>query len=161
MRVLLACAVVGGCHAATIIPAAKPAPDEPAPVSTLSFLERTSPPGELLDVPHAEVVVTRREGPDAIDGQLSDISEHMQDCYMAALEYSTLFKHGASTRDRLTVSIETHPSGVSDVDVEPAYTPEGLAACLVQALIRGHFDAGRKPTRVVLAVDASTWFTAR
>jgi hypothetical protein len=155
MRVLVACALVA-CHAATSAPPPPPvaitkprsAPD-PVPADTRSFLQRTSP--YLGVVPHAEVVVTRREGPERIDEQLSVLSGYMRECYMSAP-----FPFNEPRQDHMTMTIDARDADTS-VEIEPP-TMAALASCLVRSLVSSHFDSGAN--RVTLIIDGAMWFTS-
>jgi len=154
MRVLVACALLAGCHASARAPAAAPrfavvtvpthAPDPP-PASTLSFLERVSP--HTIDVPHMQVFLQRREGPEAIDALLPALSERMTACYASVL-WTTRYDH------HVTMTIDAQ-NGKTNVDVEPGLATPELAKCLVRSLVDDRFDA----RHVVLSIDAKFWST--
>lgn len=159
MRVLVACAVMLGCHATAPAPhaavrlavtasAADP-PPSPHQAFTTSFLERVSP--HTIDVPHVNVAVERREGPDAIDDQLPAVSAQMRKCYT-----DTWILYAARREYHLTMTVDARRA-TTEVDIEPADIAQSLGACFVQSLVSSHFDAGR--ARVVLAIDARVWLT--
>src|SRR5215831_14789452 len=110
MRALVACALLAGCHHPTArapsvaprITAAEP-PHEPAPlpdpeIASLTFLERVSP--KTIEVAHATVDVLRRAGPESVDAQLSDLSEHMRACYLEPRLFPS------TTHDYMTMTID-------------------------------------------------------
>ena len=151
--VLVVCGIVAGCHATTHAPPrpVAPIPVDPPPVPTLSFLERTSP--RTITVPHADVVVARRDGPEAVDALLPAISERVRECYT-----NTWLGFGAPQQDHLTITIDAR-AGETSVEIEPAYISSALATCFVKSLVSADLYAPR--ARVVLAIDSRLWFTVQ
>lgn len=104
-----------------------------------------------VDVPHALVVVLRRFGPETIDAQLADLSEHMRGCYTSSLTFLMTPRH-----DYMTMTIDAQ-AGDTSVELEPQNISP-LATCLVHSLVDSRFDAGSH--HVVLTIDATLWFEA-
>ena len=141
---------------------AAPAHPHEVPVSPpvrASFLERTRPYPPPKDVPHVDVTVRRREGPDALEWSLPAIRDVANACYLDDVATSLRFEDYDDTP--FVMSIDTRDDGtMSDVEMDPRPESKSLVMCLIKRLAAQPLQLEHVPTHIVLSFTAHIWWSS-